>query len=322
MQRCVPVSEAQEDVRHEIESGRPTRSVRDGADADRVEMLDELDSVCAPVMLDGQPLGVLHVAVSQGSRVLGSEVPLVAELARHLAIALARARVHERAIRAVDARDNMLAVVSHDLRSPLQTIRLGLQVIASLLPPDRSRDPLEIVRRALDRQARLIDALGDAGMIDAGMFVIDPTANDVAALIADALTELTPHAEERGLALEAVVAGELPPVSCDRTRIFQVLSNVVDNAIRFSITGATIRIVASRGPAGVRIAVEDTGQGMSSDQVVHAFDRYWKGSPGGTGLGLFIAKAIVEAHGGRIDATSEPGVGTTVAFTLPASPPM
>jgi signal transduction histidine kinase len=170
---------------------------------------------------------------------------------------------------------------------------------------------------------QLIESLRDATMIETGQLVIETNTVSVATLIGEAFEILTPLTEGRPVPLRMKLEDELANVRCDRARILQVLSNLVSNAIKFTKQGAICIAARSAGDA-VCFSVSDTGKGIAAGEVAHVFDRYWKGRQGnrqGTGLGLFIAKAIVEAHGGTIRVESAVGVGTTFRFTLPVAAP-
>lgn len=168
---------------------------------------------------------------------------------------------------------------------------------------------------------RLIDDLLDVERIEKGNLVLDRRRHDVATLVRDGLGLLEPLASQKSIDLRGVVAStESTEVLCDRGRLLQVLSNVVGNAIKFSPEGRAITVRAEPGDEHVQF-VEDQGPGIAAEQLPHVFDRYWQREevrPGaGLGLGLAIAKGIVEKHGGRIWAESKPGRGAAFFFTLP-----
>jgi len=156
--------------------------------------------------------------------------------------------------------------------------------------------------------------------LDAGQLVIEAVPVDPSALLTDALQTLRPLVDEKNIELDLQIESGLPKVMADRERIQQTLSNLVGNAIKFSSAGTKIVVVARKEDESVVIAVLDNGKGISPDQLPRVFDRYWQSSRTdrhGAGLGLAIAKGIVETHGGRIWIESKPGEGTTASFTLP-----
>ena len=230
------------------------------------------------------------------------------------------ARLYRAAQVAVAARDSLLAFVTHDLHNYLGAIRVSADVLTSHEsgePRQRGYKQVELIGRTVRHMARLIEGLRDATMIETGRFTVAATTEDVAALVAEAVETLAPQAEAKSLRLTAQIADDLPAVPCDRGRVLQVIANLVGNAIKFTPERGDIRIVAARAHGAVRISIHDTGPGIAAPQLPFVFDRYWRGEDAGTGLGLFISKGIVEAHGGRIWAESEAGTGSAFHFTLP-----
>jgi signal transduction histidine kinase len=222
--------------------------------------------------------------------------------------------------RAVRQRDDVLAIVSHDLRNTLNIFRLTAATLADELPHDTAA-ARELVTR-LEQQAssmsRLVDDLVDVARIDAGSLRIVRTRCDARALAEDALANVQPLATRKGVTLEA----HLPPagtfVECDRRRMLQVFANVLGNAVKFTDDGA-VRLDVAAEEREVRFSISDTGAGISPEHLPHLFERYWQAHEGersGAGLGLYIARGIVEAHGGRIWAESTPGKGSRISFTL------
>lgn len=229
-----------------------------------------------------------------------------------------------RAEAATRARDEMLRVVSHDLKNPVTGILMGTKMLRLRLEAEEGlKEILEGIEVAAERQSRLIRDLRDVGSIEAGVLSVEPRPHQVAALVGEAVRGVEPAAEERGIALRWEVPPELPPVAADRDRILQVLSNLLDNALKFTPEGGDVRVEAEAAEASVEIAVRDTGPGIPEEERDLVFERFWRGAGaetggrGGTGLGLAIAKGIVESHGGEIQAESEPGRGSVFRFTLP-----
>jgi signal transduction histidine kinase len=225
---------------------------------------------------------------------------------------------------AVRHRDDVMQIVSHDLRTPLATITLGAAALARL--PDgpgaapQARRAAARISSAGKRMARLIEDLLDLASLDEGRLSIRPGRCDPADLLAAAAEEVAEAAREKGLDLCLSVAPGLPEVSADRDRILQVLGNVASNAVKATESGAVCLAAEAAGDAVV-FRVRDTGPGIPPEELPHVFDRFHRGADAayrGTGLGLAIARALVEAHGGAIRAESPDGEGTTVSFTLPA----
>jgi signal transduction histidine kinase len=193
-----------------------------------------------------------------------------------------------------------------------------------LLSPDsagmQAHESIGLISQAAEQMDALIRDLLDVNRLDAGKLVIASAPVDPSVLLADSLQTLRPLVEEKGISLDLQIEPALPKVMADRERIQQALSNLVGNAIKFSATGSKIVVVPRREADEVVISVIDNGKGIPAEQLPLVFDRYWQSSRTdrqGAGLGLAIAKGIVEAHGGRIWIESTPGEGTTASFTLP-----
>lgn len=224
---------------------------------------------------------------------------------------------------AVQARDDVVAIVSHDLRSPLNVIRLQASLILSTLPDDersaRLRVSTERIHRSVDRMDALIHDLLDSAKIEAGRFAVEPEPEPVSELIEQTLILVRPIAEARRIELREEVVGS-PVASVDRERIFQVLSNLIGNALKFTPEGGRVSVSARSRGNEVLFSITDTGPGIPSANLDHLFNRYWQARSSehaGAGLGLYIARGIVEAHGGRIWVESRVGEGSSFQFTVP-----
>jgi len=220
------------------------------------------------------------------------------------------------------ARDEMVGVVSHDLRNPVAAVKMlsRMMLRAPEMSETEARDNIELIAQAAEQMDALIRDLLDVNRLDGGKLVISPVPVDPFVLLTDSLQTLRPLVEEKVISLDLQIEAALPKVLADRERIQQALSNLVGNAIKFSPAGSKI-VVGARGDADdVIISVLDRGQGIAAEHLPRVFDRYWQSSRTdrqGAGLGLAIAKGIVEAHGGRIWIESRPGEGTTASFSLP-----
>jgi signal transduction histidine kinase len=231
----------------------------------------------------------------------------------------------QNARRATRAREELVAVVSHDLKSPLATISMTTGVLLDELPPEQNGEPrrsLQRIQRSADRMGRLIRDLLDLAKLEGGRLSIDARPQEVAGLMNDVVELLRGQAAAKSLRLEQVVAPGAERVRCDRERILQVLANLVGNAHKFTPERGTVALRAEREGAEVILSVSDTGPGIPREQQARIFDRYWQAEETaqlGTGLGLSIAKGLVELHGGRIWVQSHPGQGSTFSFSLPAA---
>jgi two-component system, chemotaxis family, sensor kinase Cph1 len=243
---------------------------------------------------------------------------------RRSAIELDLERQVMREQRAVRARDDLVAVVSHDLKNPLQVVQMQAALLPRLAPvgDDESTRRLhassERIRRATDHMNTLIHDLLDLAKIEAGRFVVQCRPEDIGEMIDEALIILRPLAEARRLTIEQQLSATTR-VLADRERFFQVLSNLIGNAIKFTPEAGRILVRTERDGGELRIEVIDSGPGIPGDQLGQVFNRYWQAQRSereGSGLGLFIAKGIVEAHGGKIWVEAPPGRGAQFKFTL------
>ena len=243
---------------------------------------------------------------------------------RRYAVELDLERQVVREQRAVRARDDLVAVVSHDLKNPLSLIATQAALFLRILTPaeevsGRLRGGLERILRAVERMSALIHDLLDLAKIEAGRFSLQRSPEDVRDMIEEALIILRPLADAKRITVVDEIDGA-PSVSVDRERIYQVLSNLIGNAVKFTPEGGRIVVRVEERPGKLVVTVTDNGPGLRAEQLPHLFERYWQArvpSRDGSGLGLFIAKGIVEAHGGRIWAESAAGAGATVGFSLP-----
>jgi two-component system sensor histidine kinase BaeS len=216
-------------------------------------------------------------------------------------------------------RRNLLADVTHELRTPLSVIQGNLEaVLDGVYPPDRAH--VEPVLEETRVMSRLLEDLQTLSTAEAGALRLDTESLDPAAVVADAVAAFRSRAATSGVALDQRVPPGLPTVEADPVRIGEVLANLLQNAVRHTPAGGSVVVTAEPAQDGqVAFTVADTGAGILPVDLPHVFDRFVKASDsGGAGLGLAIAKSLVEAHGGTITAQSEQGRGTTMRFLLPA----
>ena len=290
-----------------------------------VEALGPRSLICVPLVSSGKPLGALTLVTSDtsGRRFTLADLSLAADLARRAAIVVEHARLFNDAQQATRARDDVLAVVAHDLRNPLNTVWMAVTLMLESTPPERvqERRQVEIVRRAADRMNRMIQDLLDVKRMESGRLTIDAKPESATSLINDTVDMLRPLAAGSTIRLETSIDEGLPPVLADSARIQQVLSNLVGNAVKFTPRSGRITVCAERIGEEVRFGVIDTGPGIPAEQLPHIFGRFWQARTDrrGIGLGLAIAKGIVEAHNGRIWVESHVGLGSTFYFTLPGA---
>lgn len=226
----------------------------------------------------------------------------------------------ERARRALALRQEILGVVAHDLRNPLNAIIMGATLMGRTADPAQLHDRAASVERIARRMAELVGNLLDAATAELGGLTVTPEDCSVRELAESTIAVAHPNADAAGVRLSASASGTDLRIRADRSRVLQVLSNLVGNAIKVSPEGGVVDVAAERDatPGWVRFCVSDAGPGIEGEKLTHLFDRFWhEGRAGGTGLGLFIAKSVVAAHGGRIWAESALGQGARFYFTMP-----
>ncbi len=225
-------------------------------------------------------------------------------------------------------RDAFVAAVSHELRTPLTSISGFLEMLGDKEPElsEAGRNYLSVIRRGTTRLQRIVEDLLLVAQIEANRLELDPAPADLADLATETVEAALPAAAEQGVELRLDVEGLLP-LEADAGRLRQVLDNLVSNALKFTPAGGSVILSASNGAGPLRVEVADTGVGIPHDELGQLFSRFYRASTAtrraipGTGLGLVIARAIVEGHGGTISLESREGEGTRVTVTLPASQP-
>ncbi|HEV2149256.1 MAG TPA: PAS domain S-box protein [Longimicrobiaceae bacterium] len=297
---------------------------------EHLEMLQDLgltSAIVVPLQARGRTLGAISLARTGGAPYGAGELAVAEEVARRAALAVDNARLYEEARQAARARDEVLAVVSHDLRNPLHAVLLAATILEDLTQPgqwtERDLKQLHVIRRSAEQMTGLIQDLVEVIALEQGAPALHLARLDAAALPASVGELFHAQAEERGIHLVVETAPGLPPVEADRGRVLQVFSNLVGNALKFTPSGGTVTVRAEAAEGRVRFSVSDTGPGIPPEHLPRLFDRFWQADrsrAGGLGLGLAIARGIVEAHGGKIEVESAPGEGTTFSFTLPALP--
>ncbi len=226
------------------------------------------------------------------------------------------------------ARDDLIAMVAHDLRTPLTLVGLSTNLLLRSLDgaelSESSRNHFAAIQRGIATMDRMVGDLLDISRVQAGKFVVQPARHSLLEILEQAIELLRPAALEKNVGLNLKGNHLECAVHCERDRILQVLSNLIGNAIKFTVPPAPIVITYRVTDREAIVAVQDAGPGIPPEEVIHVFDKYWqaKGSEHqGVGLGLTIAKGIVEAHRGRIWAESTLGQGATLLFSLPLARP-
>jgi signal transduction histidine kinase len=281
--------------------------------------------VCVPLKLSDKIIGALVWYSTKPDRLYDQrDLELAEELARRAALAVENARLYHESEQATRGRDQMLGVVAHDLRNPLNTMLMAAQLLADSTEPESvARRQAAVVQRAGERMNRLVQDLLDVKRMESGRLTIELRRVLAPTLVTEAVEMLRSIAASSRIELVLEDSCEdLPPVSADPHRVQQVLSNLIGNAIKFTPRGGRIAVRCSRAEGEVRFEVRDTGPGIPAEHLPHVFGQFWQAKRAdrrGIGLGLAIAKGIVEAHGGKIWVESTCGVGSTFFFTLPVA---
>ena len=288
-------------------------------DEQALHKLDARSMIIAPLCARGRIVGAIALISTAPGRTPGpGDVRFVDQVAQRVALAIENARLFAEARHAIQVRDDVIGIVAHDLRNPLGSIMLQAGLLRPV-PDERSQKTAESIERSASRMSRLIDDLLDVTRIEEGGLSVE----QVRVATAPAITYIVDAQEAAGSELRTDVAPDVPDVWADRDRLLQILDNLVGNAVKFTEPGGRITVGAAPRGDEVLFWVADSGPGIAPDDLPHVFDRFWqaqKGRRSGAGLGMAIAKGLVEAHGGTIWVHSTLGRGTTVFFTMPQAP--
>jgi signal transduction histidine kinase len=329
-----PVFASASRVAHETEAQRITDVVGwaqanfpDPIVRQRVEALGASAVLLVPLRAGGRAIGALHlVRTRPGASHVLEEGHVADQFAGLAALALENARLYQESRRAVRERDDMLAVVSHDLRNPVNAIVMLTGAALHRGEPDdlntpiMSREEVESIRSAARQTDGLIQDLQDVSRISAGRLRVERRRVDAASLLKESADVFEPVMEDAALRFVRRVPEALPMIRADRHRLQQVLSNLLGNAVRFTPHGGEIVLSAEVHDGMLRIGVRDTGPGIAPEDVPRLFERYWQAPRllrAGSGLGLYICKGIVEAHDGEIGVDSTVGSGSEFWLTVP-----
>jgi PAS domain S-box-containing protein len=321
-----------------LESGKPillprcdSRSLAgdDGLDHEpSIQSSGARSLLYVPLSSRGLTLGVLTLVSLDENRIFsGADLLFATDLASRVATAVDNARLYREARDAVRGREDVLSFVAHDLRQFLFGSRLAVDILLrSVQPVERRRGwrELDRVQKLNAQMARMIEDLLDVSSLDSGRLSLKLSEWPATDLLSQAAEALSATASAGGVAFVVNAADALGTVCCDAARVIQIFGNIVGNAVKFTPKGGSIMISASSVGEQVQFAVHDTGPGIAPQLLEHLFERYWQADEGaqkGRGLGLYIAKHLVEAQGGRIWVESRLGAGTTLFFTLPRTNP-
>ena len=296
----------------------------DPSNLSRWQRLGVHSMLVVPLTLGERSFGALTLLALNGRASYGAESRALAEkFAAHASLALENARLYREARRATEGRDQVLGVVSHDLRNPLSAIAMCASALRDNWAENTERENLlTTIVQSTEWMNRLIQDLLDVASIEAGRLSLERHRETAAAIVSKALRMFEVEASGRGIELTSLTPTDVPMLNVDAVRIVQVLGNVLRNALKFTPDGGRIAVQAESRGGSIVFSVKDTGPGIPVADQSRVFDRYWQSrrtaNKRGTGLGLSIAKGIVEAHGGRMWLESAPSAGSTFYFSIPA----
>jgi signal transduction histidine kinase len=308
---------------------------RDGAHLSVMRAMGYVSALIVPLVAHGRTLGAVTCTTGESGRRYGEQdLELAMEVATRAALAVDNARLfgetlHARAQaeEATRARDQFLSLVSHELRTPLASILGWVAVLRTgKLPASRATHALEIIERSGRQQARLIDDLLEVARIDAGRMRLEVAAVDLTAVVRATVDSFAPVAEQKGVVLETAVDAAIPAIYGDSVRLAQVVSNLLDNAVKFTPAGGRVAVELRHAGREAVLVVRDTGRGIPHEFLPRAFQAFQQlgdprlGAARGLGLGLSIVRHIVAQHGGSVAvASAGEGAGTTFTVTLPVA---
>jgi PAS domain S-box-containing protein len=317
--------------RSELYESVPDELLRDGKhDVDQMRLLTELglpraSLMVVPMVARGRTIGAITLISTDSGRRYGlRDLNMAEDLAHRAAVAVDNARLYLEAREAVRTREDLLGIVSHDLRNPLAGMLMRCALLLETLPQDESgeriRRDIEAMNRSAHRMERLLRDLLDFASIQAGRLGVERKPQPVAELLKEGMESLYALAGKRRIEDHTREIGDNGvQVLCDRERFLQIFSNLIGNALKFTPQDGSVTVRASQRDAEMMFSITDTGPGIPKEESTKIFQKYWQGRGGrtGAGLGLYIAKALVDAHGGRIWVESAPGSGASFFFTLP-----
>jgi PAS domain S-box-containing protein len=296
---------------------------RDPSDLQLIRAAGFQSALAVPLLREGRLVAAIVLISCSASRIYGpADLCLAEGLARRAALSIDNARLFFEAQRAIKTREDILAIVSHDLKNPVNTIGLTAFVMRNCdrMERDQITQASNRIQSAIDRMLRLISDLLDFSRIQSGTFSVEPRGETLKTIALPVIDGMKSLAEARQQRLECNIESNLPEVAADGHRVAQVLSNLLSNAIKFNRHAGEIIVSARQRGDTVVVSVSDQGSGIPREDLSKVFDRFWQAAETkrqGSGLGLSIAKGIVEAHHGKIWAESESGKGSTFSFTLP-----
>lgn len=299
---------------------------RDVTVEESIDGTPALVQLAVPIKRDGVITGLITLETQHASEISREDIAFVERLADRAAVAIKNARLYEAVQAANQAKSDFVSLVTHELRLPMTSIKGYTDLLSSGMAgslSDQQKQFLDVIRRNLDRMSTLISDLSDINRIESGRMQFENKDFDILEVVEEVLATFREAVESKEQTLAVEIEDDLPPVHADPTRISQVLSNLVSNAHKYTPAGGKITIRAGYNHKHAKIAVSDTGIGISTENQANLFTQFFRAEDkavreqAGWGLGLSIVRKIVEAQNGAITYTSELNHGSTFTFTVP-----
>jgi signal transduction histidine kinase len=290
-------------------------------------------SLTLPLFIKGKPVGVIFFSSRNKNNYSKKDTEYLKLIAGHIAISFEKAtlideleKTNERLKELNKMKDEFLSIVSHDLRSPLTSILLFsdmclMKAFGEIT--ERQKEGIEIIKRSTEHLTKLISNLLDLAKIEAGKVELHMIKGKVGDIIKESVNAMQFNAHEKKIDIKVNLPEEEPEINADWLKLFQVMNNLIGNAIKFTHEGGSVTISLKYDQNNAAISIADTGQGITKEDITHIFDKFkqvkTKSTRGekGTGLGLAIVKNLIELHGGKIWVESEVGKGSVFNFTIP-----
>jgi signal transduction histidine kinase len=298
----------------------------DPADLERIKALKVRSYMAIPLNARGRIIGILTLIKLEPNRFTKKDLDFAEVIAARSALQIENARLYHEAQSSIRLREEILAIVSHDLKNPLSSVVMSNQLLEDARQ-EMSRDdaalvrrPIEIIDRSTKQMDRLIEDLLDFARIESGTLSLKLALIPAEKLVRDGIELIRHHSNRKRIKIEVTAPPQSPLVHCDPQRITQVFYNLLGNAVKFSPSDSTIAVNMSVSDPLLTVEIHDQGPGIPKENLEKIFQKYWKvkaNSKNGAGLGLYIARKIVESHGGKLRADSVEGQGSLFTMTLP-----
>ncbi len=291
------------------------------------EVLDSDSSLTVPIQREGRVIGVIALDRANDRPFSAESYAFVVRLAEHAAIAIENAQLYEAVKRANEAKSEFVSVMAHELRIPMTAIKGYTEMIGMVGGLAEQQEKfLGIIRSNIERMGVLVSDLSDISRIETGRLNLEIEEGvDIRKTLEDVLASVRAEIEKREHAVVIELPDDLPLVRADPRRLGQVLTNLVSNAYKYTPKGGTITLRAKKGKKFVECRITDTGIGMTVEEVGRLFTKFWRSEDPyvreqpGSGLGLAVARNLVELQGGQMSVESKKDAGTTFSFTIPIS---